>query len=111
MSSGTKEPKPGVDLDFSDVLGDENNRQMVDAATSRAALEVAKQAGFSARAELVPHRLARRNIKKSAPKVQFNFRIKPEIRDEFILASSAFPTLEEFLGHLLKINKLHGLGK
>jgi hypothetical protein len=102
----TAAPKPSFKIDFGAAVQAVPPRPKVDPVVTRAAVEDARQAGFSTRAEPVtPIKIDRRTLRRSARTAQLNMKLTPAVRDAFQAASLDFVTTEEFIEHLLRLHK------
>lgn len=102
-------PRRGVAIDFGGAIEAVPPRPHVDQATTQAAVEDAKKAGFAGRADKVkPAKIDRRTLRKSVRTAQLNMKLRPEVRDAFQTASTQFETVEAFIEHLLALHRKHG---
>jgi hypothetical protein len=102
-------PKRGIAIDFGGAIEAVPPRPRVDPAVTEAAVEDAKKAGFSGRAEKVkPVKIDRRTLRKSVRTAQLNMKLRPEVRDAFHSAAAQFETVEAFMEHLLALHRKHG---
>ena len=98
--------KPSVKIDFGAAVQAAPPRPRVDPVVTKAAVEDARQVGFSTRAEpAVPAKIDRRTLRRSNRTAQLNMKLTPAVRDAFQEASLGFATTEEFIEHLLHLHK------
>ena len=109
MADTKPAPKRGIAIDFGGAIEAVPARPRVDPALTEAAVEDAKKAGFSGRAEKVKStKIDRRTLRKSDRTAQLNMKLRPEVRDAFQNAAMQFETVEAFLEHLLALHRKHG---
>jgi len=106
QAKGTPAPKPSVKIDFGAAVAAVPPRPKIDPVVTQAAVADARQAGFSTRAE--PVKIDRRTLRRSNRTEQLNMKLTPAVRDAFQEASLGFATTEEFIEHLLRLNKTYG---
>jgi hypothetical protein len=105
---GMPTPKPSVKIDFGAAVQAAPPRPKIDPVVSRAAVEDARQVGFSTRAEPAsPVKIDRRTLRRSARTAQLNMKLTPAVRDAFQEASIGFATTEEFIEHLLHLHNVN----
>jgi hypothetical protein len=108
MSDAKPAPKRGVTIDFGGAIEAVRPRPPVEPAVTKAAVEDAKKAGFSGRADLVKaEKIDRRTLRKSNRTAQLNMKLRPEVRDAFHAEALQFETVEAFIEHLLLLHKAH----
>jgi hypothetical protein len=100
---GMPAPKPSVKIDFGAAVEAVPPRPKIDPVTTKAAVDDARQAGFSTRAE--PAKIDRRTLRRSNRTAQLNMKLTPAVRDAFQEASLGFATTEEFIENLLRLHK------
>ncbi|NHO33997.1 hypothetical protein [Acetobacter fallax] len=98
----TEEPQRAK-LDFSD-FGREvqtQKRPAVDKATTAAAVDDARRAGFTARSDRV--KVDGRSLRRTGRSAQLNIKVKPETRVAFFEMALDFHDTQEFVDHLLML--------
>jgi hypothetical protein len=101
----TPAPKQGVKIDFGSAVQAAPPRPRIDPVVTRAAVEDARQVGFSTRAEPAAQvKIDRRTLRRSNRTAQLNMKLTPAVRDAFQEASLGFATTEEFIEHLLRLH-------
>jgi hypothetical protein len=104
MSDQSKpSPKPSAKIDFGSAVEATPPRPRVSPFVTKAAVDDARQAGFSTRAD--PVKIDRRSLRRSARTTQLNMKLTPAVRDAFQEASVGFATTEEFVVYLLDLHQ------
>jgi hypothetical protein len=95
-------------IDWGGLASTPKVRPAIDPSTSHAALEDAKAAGFSGRAEQA--KVDGRSLRRTGRTAQLNIKLRPETRDAFLQAAAKFPDTEQFVAHLLRLLNAGGPG-